>query len=646
VTNNYGRYKIHRSNKRHSTGFIKISYASKALEWLNIRKLFQELLIFFHFSHLCSFVDDITFAWSYTDNLSTVFYKPASVFKKFSFIELLSEDNSCACSSATRLRRFCDPLTINETSSYAKTGMHVRTMDLSIIQHKGLKDALSQGLNHIPLSPTKIGQTIAIIMDAFSQLVDILQLTSVQFPIDEARLHLQAKCLAILKASHQSNKFGFKNTGKFLLDLPAVQNEIAWLHKYLYCCGLDKAANNASFICIKHIRLQALERLMGSDFQPCMAGRSWSLPTAILDQVTNNLKDILPESPPQYSALPYLMATYKLHKTKYRWLTNAFRTVYSNIALLLTITSNLVLDSIKTWAYLTERGYKNFLQINTNMFWIVDSIIDSTLNFPEKIHNVFVADITRCYESIPLQGPDNLLDAITFIITIAYKQAALEYPKASTQLWVRLNQDGTPILAKWATSHPSYGSWLALSLESLLHLHEWLMKSCHIILGDRVWIQQTGIPMGFSCSPIWCNMYLLAYEIKFIQRLRRLGRHDLMAKFKFAFRYIDDLCFINIVNPRDFLSPEQSFSQENPFWIYPLGVLEIKEETSAYSQNDPTKGVQMHFMNIEVTVNESAPQLYRFRKYDKRRSLSFPCTQYIKFRSNRNVRQAYNIAIS
>jgi hypothetical protein len=133
VTDNYGRYKISRSNKRHSTGFIKISYASRALEWLNIRKLFQELLIFFHFSHLCSFVDDITFAWSYTDNLSTVFYKPASVFKKFSFIELLSEDNSCACSLATRLRRFCDPLTMNETSSYAKIRMHVRTMDLSII---------------------------------------------------------------------------------------------------------------------------------------------------------------------------------------------------------------------------------------------------------------------------------------------------------------------------------------------------------------------------------------------------------------------------------------------------------------------------------------------------------------------------------
>ena len=637
MTNNYGRYKIHRTSKRRTTGFIKLCYVSRALEWLNIRKLFQDLLIFFQFSHLCSIVDGITFAWSYTDNLSTVFYKPASVFKKFSFVDLLNEDNSCACSTAARLRKFCDPLTINEISSYATTSMHVRTMDLSIIQHNGLRNALSQGLNHIPLNPTKISQAIAVIMDAFSQLVDILQLTILQFPIEEARTHLQIKCLAILKSAYKTNKFGFKNTGQFLLEQPAVKNEIAWLHENLYCCGLDKAANNASFICIKHIRLQALERLMGNDFRPYMAGQTWSLPTGILDQVTNDLKRILPESPPQYSVLPYLMGTYKLHKTKYRWLTNAFRTVYSNIALLLTITSNLVLDSVKTWAQLTEKGYKNFLQTYTSMFWIVDSIIDTTLNFPERIHDVFVVDITRCYESIPLQGPHNLLDVITFIINIAYKQATSEHPKVMTQLWVRFNQDGTPVLAKWATCQPSYGNWVALSLKRLLKLHEWLMKNCHIILGDRVWIQQTGIPMGFSCSPIWCNMYLLAYEIKFIQRLCRLGRHDLMAKFRFAFRYIDDLCFINTVNPRDFLSSEQTCSQDNPFWIYPLSILEIKEETSLFSPTDPSKGIQIHFMNLEVNVNESDSQLYSFRKYDKRRSLPFNYTQYIKFKSNRNV---------
>ena len=133
VSDNYGRYKIKRINKRKSVGFIKLHYCSRALEWLNLRKIFQQILTFFHFSHLCSIVDDITFAWSYTDNLATVFYKPVVVFKSFSFTDLLDEKMYCACRSTARLKRFLDPLTINESSLFSRNDLHVRSMDMEII---------------------------------------------------------------------------------------------------------------------------------------------------------------------------------------------------------------------------------------------------------------------------------------------------------------------------------------------------------------------------------------------------------------------------------------------------------------------------------------------------------------------------------
>jgi hypothetical protein len=62
--------------------------------------------------------------------------------------------------------------------------------------------------------------------------------------------------------------------------------------------------------------------------------------------------------------------------------------------------------------------------------------------------------------------------------------------------------------------------------------------------------------MGFSCSPLWCNLYLLHYEIQFIQRLGLLGLPQLMEKFKFSYRYIDDLCWINHGDAKQFLSPD------------------------------------------------------------------------------------------
>jgi hypothetical protein len=66
-------------------------------------------------------------------NLATVFYRLAAIFKTFSFVDL---------------------------------------------QYSLLRDALSQGLNHIPLRPTNISESVAVFVDAFKQLVDILQLAT------------------------------------------------------------------------------------------------------------------------------------------------------------------------------------------------------------------------------------------------------------------------------------------------------------------------------------------------------------------------------------------------------------------------------------------------------------------------------------
>ena len=109
--------------------------------------------------------------------------------------------------------------------------------------------------------------------------------------------------LNILKTTNQSNKHGFKQSGKFLLDLIPVQNEIDWILQHLYCVGLDKAADNACFICIKHIRLQALERLIGPDFSPCKNHDIWVLPTSIFDTLRGQLMILIPECPPIFNTL-------------------------------------------------------------------------------------------------------------------------------------------------------------------------------------------------------------------------------------------------------------------------------------------------------------------------------------------------------
>lgn len=163
-----------------------------------------------------------------------------------------------------------------------------------------------------------------------------------------------------------------------------------------------------------------------------------------------------------------------------------------------------------------------------------------------------------------------------------------------------MDKEGKPTKTYWGTSCPSYGSWFALDELELAKIHTWLMNNCFIMLDDQVWKQQLGIPMGFSCSPLWCNVYLMHYEISFVQRLAKLGRSDLLHKFQYAYRYIDDLCWLNTSCPLDFLCPKQICSLDNPFWIYPLDVLEIKNKVSKYSLRDTSIGIQASFMNLEM----------------------------------------------
>jgi hypothetical protein len=85
---------------------------------------------------------------------------------------------------------------------------------------------------------------------------------------------------------------------------------------------------------------------------------------------------------------------------------------------------------------------------------------------------------------------------------------------------------------------------------------------------------------------------------------------------------------------------------DNPYWIYPLHILEIKTEVSNFSLNNPGFGIIAHFINVLVSISDENSGVFTLQKYDKRRDLPFTYTQYIKFNSNRPVKQAYNVIVS
>ena len=104
--------------------------------------------------------------------------------------------------------------------------------------------------------------------------------------------------------------------------------------------------------------------------------------------------------------------------------------------------------------------YCNLLQTHASIFWIVYSILQASLNLPTKLNNIFVIDVIRCYESIPLTRKDNLSDTLAFILLYGYHHAATLHLRAVNMLWLKLLQDGMPFQARWYICPLLLETWL------------------------------------------------------------------------------------------------------------------------------------------------------------------------------------------
>lgn len=636
-----GRNMLVKKSNIKRIGFIHTLYPNRAMEWINIRHICSEALRKQGSEDLIPHLESITFGWRYHEQFCSMAYRPAKVFRDFSFDENIFR-SPCPCNSPQRFSKYLnsDTASIHPSETIPSlTDRHVRTMDTGIIRDNTLKENFTSGLNHIPLRQTLLHEVVETVLDAWTQLCQILQVD----PCEQTPW-IRNRSWEILKEKASVNIGGFKYSQPSFKKIHAATDELRWLQQFLFIAGLDKATANASFICVSHMRAQALLRLQGKYFTPCLHNEAWISPVQKEEEVFEEMCVLLPEIPLQSARLPYLMGTFKQHKNTYRWLTNAHKSIFSNIAQLITTALMGIIPVLIQWCAKRIQTYRSIMGTETKNFWMIDSVIDLALNLPEMVNDVFVADIAQCYETIPLEGNDNLMSAISKLVSYAFQQKRIDHPRSLQTLWVRFDERKmVASTARWATHSPKDGLWIEFTEERLISLNRWLSSNCFVTLGDRVWQQISGIPMGFSCSPLWCNMYFLHYEINFIARLASLGRTDLMRRFRYSFRYIDDLCILNNGDVLQFLDPNAERVASNPFWIYPLGIVQIKSEIDRFSAMFPQRGTSAHFMNMQISVINEVNGEFRTHKFDKRRNLPFKYSQFLQFRSNRSVSQSYNI---
>ncbi|EFJ29056.1 hypothetical protein SELMODRAFT_410563 [Selaginella moellendorffii] len=400
-----------------------------------------------------------------------------------------------------------------------------------------------------------------------------------------------------------------------VMTSPEAQQQLDWVHQHLYISGADKAANTPTFFCKTLARGEALARMNSDDFSLAISDNNVpETPERIVKQLLGD--PILQEFPPQKPDLPYLMGIYKAHKNKMRWLMNADGCVFSEIIVCLTAILNGIQEALQNVADDFYARAK-FFGGKTNACWILGSTQEFAINLPDKITTIYIGDITKCYEAIPLEGDQGLTTAMTHLVNIAF--AHQNHLQKDLFLIQKKNGD---FEAKWKPLRHSSVKATRMDPTKVIEMNNFIIRHTYVRLGNRVWRQVRGIPMGFSCSPLWCNLYL------------------------FYFEYMDDLVSMNNPMILRFLDPNQIESEGNPFWIYPLRFLAMQNEMDNpfISTDGSLVNLAAHFLSLQIQIIR-VDGTFLTTKYDKGRSLPFKASMYIHRDSNRPVMNSSKVIL-
>ena len=160
-------------------------------------------------------------------------------------------------------------------------------------------------------------------------------------------------------------------------------------------------------------------------------------------------------------------------------------------------------------------------------FWVIENNQDvlkslNRLNKRGKAHCISTFDFSTLYTKIPHDKFLLVLDEITDLCF-----------SGGTKELISVTKSG----ARWVAK-PSKG--VMFTKDTFKKAVKYLMDNCFFTLGDHIFRQIIGIPMGSDPAPFMANLFLYFYEAKYVKEVKK---NDLSTarKFRYTFRFIDDL---------------------------------------------------------------------------------------------------------
>ena len=144
----------------------------------------------------------------------------------------------------------------------------------------------------------------------------------------------------------------------------------------------------------------------------------------------------------------------------------------------------------------------------------------------------------------------------------------------------------------------------------------------YINVGNRVFRQRVGIPMGTDCAPLLANLFLFYYKYRYMKGLIK-NNITLAKRFNFTTLYIDDV--LTLKNSR-FVTEIQH--------IYP-SELDLKRTTE--------NSTSLSYLDVLITIDKGK---YSTNVYDKRDDFGFNIVNFPHLCGNIPSKPAYGVYIS
>ena len=221
-----------------------------------------------------------------------------------------------------------------------------------------------------------------------------------------------------------------------------------------------------------------------------------------------------------------------------------------------------------------------------NSFPIIEKI--SRINSRKKAKDISTYDFSTLYTKLP---HDELIKNLNEIVDFAFRGGNQKKDGNRKYLTIR----GSTTF--WSKKKYGKCSFTRTDIK-LLTFH--LIKETYFTIGNLLFKQFIGIPMGIDPAPFWANLHLYSYECSFILSLIKSDKARAM-KFENATRFIDDQCNLN-----DGGEFGRSFRD-----IYPSN-LGIRCEH---------EGSHATFLELDITKMDSG--IFVYKLFDKRDGFPF-----------------------